>query len=211
MAKQIKTYKLSVSCGDAIQGVIEIARKHSREFNVPVEFKFNDVKVIVDKNSDPKLVIRDYHNAYLLDWKKIGPEYLAKYDSKLEKKIAEAKEANRIASEEAAAKYAAHAATAKEKVLDKIKDVEFEFKDREAFDEWSAKNTDPYGARCFSYALEWGSLMQLAKENGESFMDCSPRCSREADYDGITGFMYSVAQQILKKHWALWPTTANSW
>lgn len=78
----------------------------------------------------------------------------------------------------------------------------------EKYNKGKANNaSDPYGARCFSYAEDWAELME--REIGAS-LDADPadviqkhakRCASEADYDGITGFMYGMAVQILSDCW----------
>lgn len=64
-----------------------------------------------------------------------------------------------------------------------------------------AVNTDPYGRRCFTYAEEWADLMEARMAKGEALEDCAAATSREADTDGITGFMYGAAVSILAKCW----------
>lgn len=67
--------------------------------------------------------------------------------------------------------------------------------------DWKSKNTDPYGARCFSYAEDWANLMEARMEKGEKIAQCAEQTSHEADTDGITGFMYGVAVAVLSNHW----------
>lgn len=69
------------------------------------------------------------------------------------------------------------------------------------FDDWKAKNTDPYGARCFSYAEDWANLMEAKMAEGAKLEDIAEETSHEADYDGITGFMYGTAVSILASCW----------
>lgn len=64
-----------------------------------------------------------------------------------------------------------------------------------------AKNTDPYGRRCFTYAEEWADLMEAAMASGETLTQCAERTSHTADTDGITGFMYGVAVSLLSSVW----------
>ncbi len=65
-------------------------------------------------------------------------------------------------------------------------------------------NKDPYGAGIVSYADSWAKLMEKRlgdSEPGESFPEIAESCSREADTDGITGFMYGAAVSILSSCW----------
>jgi len=62
-------------------------------------------------------------------------------------------------------------------------------------------NDDPYGRRCFTYAEDWANLMEASFDSGMPFEVIAKRTSREADYDGITGFMYGMAVSILSDVW----------
>jgi hypothetical protein len=75
------------------------------------------------------------------------------------------------------------------------------------YQEWRAKNDDPYSRRCFTYAEEWADMMEKALAEGRTlFGTGKERCladelSSLADTDGITGFMYGAAVSILSKTW----------
>ena len=66
---------------------------------------------------------------------------------------------------------------------------------------WRAKNNDPYSRRCFTYAEKWAALMEGEMTAGRSLADVAEVTSREADTDGITGFMYGCAVSILAQMW----------
>jgi hypothetical protein len=71
-------------------------------------------------------------------------------------------------------------------------------------EEWAkglASNTDPYGRRIFTYAADWAHMMEREIAAGKSVEECADACSREADTDGITGFMYFVAVSLLSQCW----------
>lgn len=75
-------------------------------------------------------------------------------------------------------------------------------------DDWAkglANNTDPYGRRCFTYADQWAALMEARIGDGDPaavIPEVAQAASREADTDGITGFMYGAAVSILAGCWA---------
>jgi hypothetical protein len=82
------------------------------------------------------------------------------------------------------------------------KDMEGPYKD------WLAKNQDPYGNRCFTYAEDWAKFLEarIPADATEAqvmrvIVDHAEEDSRTADTDGITGFMYGVAVSILAKCW----------
>lgn len=67
--------------------------------------------------------------------------------------------------------------------------------------EYKAKNKDPYGGRVVSYSEDWANLMEARMANGEKIAQCAEPTSREADTDGITGFMYGRAVNGLAHFW----------
>ena len=64
-----------------------------------------------------------------------------------------------------------------------------------------ANKGEPYGARICQYAEDWGRLMQRDIAAGKTVAECREACEREADFDGITGFMYGSARSMLAKCW----------
>lgn len=70
---------------------------------------------------------------------------------------------------------------------------------------WYGKNNDPYGRACFTYAERWAELLEEKINNYDNIMNCivdnADRLGREADTEGITGFMYGCAVSILSQCW----------
>lgn len=64
-----------------------------------------------------------------------------------------------------------------------------------------AKNAEPYGRRCYTYADAWATLMEQRIAKGEQLADIAASTSHEADTDGISGFMYGAAVGILSRCW----------
>ena len=60
---------------------------------------------------------------------------------------------------------------------------------------------DPYSHRCVTYGEQWADLMEARLGKGETVPQCAKETSREADTDGITGFMYGCAVSALSKFW----------
>jgi len=64
-------------------------------------------------------------------------------------------------------------------------------------------NADPVG---YSYGVikfteRWAELMEAAITNGAKLEDVAKQCSRSADTEGITGFMYGCAAAALAHFW----------
>ncbi len=77
-----------------------------------------------------------------------------------------------------------------------------ELKDAKGWAKAKAANTDPYGGRVMSYAEDWANFMEREISNGKTIAECAQATSREADTDGITGFMYGAAVSMLAHVWA---------
>jgi hypothetical protein len=73
------------------------------------------------------------------------------------------------------------------------------------YEEWKTKNTDAYGAATVGYAESWALMLQQIIETETSpekaIEKHADRLSHEADTEGITGFMYGMAVQMLSSCW----------
>ena len=76
-------------------------------------------------------------------------------------------------------------------------------KDAEGWAKANAANppSEPYGHRIITYAEEWADFMEREMARGHTVADCAAATSREADTDGITGFMYGAAVSVLSQVW----------
>lgn len=63
-------------------------------------------------------------------------------------------------------------------------------------------NSDGYGSGVIRFAERWARLMEGRLAAGITVENCADECSRTADNEGITGFMYGCAVGILSKVWA---------
>lgn len=66
---------------------------------------------------------------------------------------------------------------------------------------WRDSNKDPYGGCVIRYAEKWADIMEKAMEDGAALEDIAENASHEADTEGITGFMYGCAVQVLATVW----------
>lgn len=73
----------------------------------------------------------------------------------------------------------------------------------EEFKDYARRNlvADPYSARIITYAWEWAGHMELALLRGERLEEVAEKYARQADTDGITGFMYGAAVHTLATFW----------
>lgn len=69
------------------------------------------------------------------------------------------------------------------------------------YEQWKGVQEDAYEKRIFEYAEIWATSMEEAMKSGYRVEDIADELSKKADTDGITGFMYNIAVQILSTHW----------
>ncbi len=79
---------------------------------------------------------------------------------------------------------------------------EFQKADPAAWALWVQNNAnDAYGIGTLEYAARWAAGMDADLADGMKLEDIASRTSHEADTEGITGFMYSMAVGVLAKCW----------
>lgn len=74
-------------------------------------------------------------------------------------------------------------------------------KDKAGWDKGVENNKDPYGAAVYRYAEKWADAMEAKLSAGETVEQCAKSTSHEADTEGISGFMYGCAVNVLAHCW----------
>ena len=76
-------------------------------------------------------------------------------------------------------------------------------KDQEGWRKANAANppSEPYGHRVITYSEEWANAMEREMAKGRTIAECASETASEADTDGITGFMYGAAVNVLSHVW----------
>lgn len=74
------------------------------------------------------------------------------------------------------------------------------------YKDWYDINNDGYSRACFTYAERWANMLENLIESSDEdamtvIVNNADRLSREADIEGITGFMYGCAVNILAQCW----------
>jgi hypothetical protein len=64
-----------------------------------------------------------------------------------------------------------------------------------------ANNPDEYGKAVYRYASEWATRMEAEMAQGKKISEIAKRTSREANDEGITGFMHGLAVSLLAQGW----------
>ncbi len=164
--------------GDRVSGAAKKMVEVADEKNAVVTCKFNDIQLLARPGDDPATIVK----AFDAECEKRRKEYEASPEG-----IAAAK------SQRAFAKKAAEAA--KEGVLS------FGLADPDGWEESVKVNSDGYGSCTIRYAARWANYMEAAMESGALLENIAQSAGREADLEGITGFMYGCAVGILSKVW----------
>lgn len=79
--------------------------------------------------------------------------------------------------------------------------MQIELKDKEKWNNFVTKNIGPYGKGCVDYAERWAIQMQERLAKNEKLENIAKEESHKADTEGITGFMYGCAVNMLSQCW----------
>lgn len=94
----------------------------------------------------------------------------------------------------------------------KVRRVEYEIAEgcEKELQSWFDCNKDDYGRRCVTYAQDWAKLMQIKiYKDIPLTRELVYDLSHEADTDGITGFMFGAAKNVLRTTWKYWSLIEN--
>ncbi len=75
------------------------------------------------------------------------------------------------------------------------------FKDKETWDKGLANQQDDYGVAGYKFAQSWAELMEEAIDRGEKLEDVAKNLSHKAAVEGISGFQYGLAVELLSQVW----------
>jgi len=193
--------KYDTSAGDMFGHVAREANALALSKDSLVEFDFNGINCVVDGNTDLKLLLRDYHNAHLMEWKEIGHECAAEYSPEI---IAEIEARTKAQSEKRDKQNAEREATERDqrKAFEaKVAGIEVEFSNKAGWDESRKNNPIGYGRAALDFAEGWAKLMQIEIAKGRTVADCYNECESELYFMGISGFQYGCAASILAQTW----------
>ncbi len=195
------TYKLKLSFCDDFHESSKKAKTLAANKKTIVEFKFNSVKCLVNKDTNLAWLFRDYLNSWTMNWKVVGPNCLSVYNKKtqeiFDKRTKEA--AEKAAIEDAA--YRKKEDREKLALEKNIAGIELELSDPVKWQKSREANTDDYGKCALDYAEGWAKLMQIEIAKGKSVKECANPTQKGVSFYGITGAMYGCAISILSQTW----------
>lgn len=194
-------YKLNASVGNNFSSVAEKAKEISIEKNITVEFEFNGVTCIVDKNTNLEWLFRDYRNSWTMEWKIVGPDCLSEYTPEVQADFevrTKKKEEQRAAEE---AEYRGKEANEKKKFEAKVEGIELDLSDIDGWKKSREVNSDGYGGAALDYAEGWAKLMQIEIAKGKTVAECYDYTQNGLGFLGITGFQFGCAVSVLSQTW----------
>jgi hypothetical protein len=195
-----------VHAGCSIDPTITEAIQIAHQTGKRVTFRFNDVIVNVDGDSDQKLILRDwmrcirgYTGTNVVD---AHPKAELSPEEKESDSRIEAENERRMAEEQAEydrQQKAKEEAMAKR--MESVPAIELKPGLESEYQSYKDKNSDPYGGAVVTYGERWARLMQAEFAAGKKITEVADQASRDADIEGITGFMYGCAVQALAHFW----------
>lgn len=200
-------YKLNTGAGDNFSTVAEAAKKVAshQDFKHPaVEFEFNGIVCLVDKNTDVSFLYRDYANAWTMEWKTVGPNCVKEYDKPTADEL---NRRNIIKENKAEEQRKEWEKQEKEERLEcerRTKGIEIDIipDKMDEYKQYVEKNSaDGYSRGVIYYSEAWAKLMQVELSKGRTVKECAEETQKPLGYLGITGFMYGCAVNGLAHFW----------
>ena len=162
-----------------------------------IEFEFNGAYVSVTaKNATPEKIVQL--------WNEKMEENRIKYEKEREEYM---KTPEYRAERAKALKVGYRRQNVEELVKHSMQTEELQFKDEEARKVWDnfveVNSKNGYSACVVRYAEYWAKFMQylMAKHEGVTVAKIADKASHAADIDGVTGFMYGCAVNVLSQVW----------
>lgn len=194
-------YKLNASAGNNFSTVAEKAKQIATEKNVTVEFEFNGVTCLVDKNTNLEWLYRDYSNSWTMDWKTVGADCLPAYEPEVQAELEKRTKARAEKQAIEDAVYRAKEAKDKKEFEAKVEGIELDFSDVEGWNKSREVNSDGYGGAALDYAEGWAKLMQIEIAKGKTVAECYDYSQKGLGFLGITGFQFGCAVSVLSQTW----------
>lgn len=194
-------YKLNANAGGSFDVVALKAKRIATEKNVTVEFDFNGVTCLVDKDTNTDWLYRDYSNSWIMDWKVVGPNCLAEYGIKTKAEFEKRRAWEKEKSDALEKAYEIKQAKEKNNFDEKVKGVKLELSDVKGWNKSRKVNSDGYGSAALDYAEGWAKMMQIEIAKGKTIAECYDYSQKELGFLGITGFQFGCAVSILAQTW----------
>jgi hypothetical protein len=194
-------YKMPTSWGGTFATTAEEAKQIAIEKHTTVEFEFNGITCVVNKNTNLDWLCRDYSNSWTMEWKQVGPDCQAEYSPEVQAEFEKRTKAN---AEKRAIEDAAYRAQEEKEKIEfeaKVKGIEIDLSDVEGWNKSREINSDGYGGAALDYAEGWARLMQIEIAKGKTVAECYDYSQKGLGFLGITGFQFGCAVSVLSQTW----------
>ena len=162
-------------------------------------FTFNGVDVTVEPDSNPVLILRDWQRGMSGYVTTVGPHPAAELSPQELASDQLIERENQRRRDLAAKAAAAAARTRRDAVEARLAFAPpMELLDEQPLATVRANASTKSIA---TYAERWARLMQLDMANGKTLEDVAEATSHEADLEGMSGFTYGIAVQLLAQSW----------
>lgn len=197
----MKNYIVETMPGDNFYKVAKKALELSIEIGRTAEFDFNGIICIVDENTNFTNLNKYYGDAFIMDWKIIGPICNDSYPQDVEEELQKRRKLQQENDDKQQEKYRKETDQKNARIEKLTTGLSIELKDEVLWIDQKTVNSDCYGKAIMDYAERWALLMQLEIANGKEIKDIAGKTSHEADTDGLTGSMYGAAVMELSSCW----------
>lgn len=200
----MKNLNMETGAGDYINTVAQKAKDLAIQTGKTVEFNFNEITCLVNKDTNTELLVRDYGNAHIMDWKTVGPNCDYEYSNDIQIDLYSRKLERAKKRETEQELYNKKCEEEKKLVTDKIAGTKISIipekqADYNKYVETNSKNG--YSKAVVEYAETWACLMQVEIAKGKTVKECADKTQKPLGYLGITGFQYGCAVQSLAEFW----------
>ncbi len=199
---EIQDVRLSGYAWLIIDGIKEMIRL-AGEGNITARHEINGVMVMVNEDSDADIIYRDFQrtqSGYIQGVVGPYPKVELTADDIASDDCIRANE--ELKAEQEMAEYFKKQRAILRKMKSKLaKAPAMKLADEAGWQKSKLLNSDSYGKCVMEYAERWARLMQIEMDNGKNLEDVAEATSREADIEGITGFMYGCAVSHLAWYW----------
>lgn len=195
------TYTYEPEPGEDFRHAAEEAKEMALVWAKNVRFDFNGITCIVSESTNLDYLWRYFQDAFIMDWKEVGPDCEAEYTPDIQTELTRRNQEREEKRIREVAEYNRKESEARQAFNAKVEGISFEVSNPELWQKGLSNNQDPYGACICEYAEGWAKLMQMEMANGIPLVDCAERTSFEMGFLGITGFMYGAAVSVLSACW----------
>lgn len=194
---------LNTSAGNTFDSVAKEA-KSKTVFAELVQFEFNGVICLVNKDTNLERLYRDYSNSWTMGWKEVGPDCVETYSPEVQKEFDEKTAIRQEESRKREEEYRRKEEKERAEFEKKVSGIEIEIipgKEKEYAEYVSKNSNDGYSRAVIDYGEGWAKIMQTEIAKGKSVKEVAEASQKGLGFLGITGFQYGCAVRGLAHFW----------